>query len=65
MTQFKVGVIGCGHPWRTQGATGFGQGHIHVMGYKASQVCKIVSAADIRQDNLDLFCQIIHFLCKV
>jgi UDP-N-acetylglucosamine 3-dehydrogenase len=27
------------------------------MGYKASQVCNIVAAADIRQDNLDLFCQ--------
>jgi UDP-N-acetylglucosamine 3-dehydrogenase len=57
MTQFKVGIIGCGRPRRTEGATGFGQGHLHAMGYRTSQVCNIVAAADMWQDNLDLFCQ--------
>jgi predicted dehydrogenase len=55
MTPLKVGIIGCGRPWRTEGATGFGQGHVHAEGYKASPDCEIVAAADIVQDNLDFF----------
>lgn len=57
MTKFRVGIIGCGRPLRTENATGFGQGHIHAQGYEASPDCEIVAAADIRQDNLELFCQ--------
>jgi predicted dehydrogenase len=57
MTQFKVGIIGCGRPRRAENATGFGQGHVHATGYEASPDCKIVAAADIKQENLDLFCQ--------
>jgi UDP-N-acetylglucosamine 3-dehydrogenase len=34
-----------------------GQGNAHAEGYKASPDCQIVAAADIKQDNLDLFCQ--------
>jgi predicted dehydrogenase len=57
MTQFKVGIIGCGRPWKTENATGFGQGHIHATGYEASEDCQIVAAADIKQENLELFCR--------
>ena len=57
MTPFKVGIIGCGRPWRSEGATGFGQGHVHAAGYEASPDCEIVAAADIVQDNLDFFCE--------
>ena len=57
MTQYKVGIIGCGRPWKTENATGFGQGHVHAQGYEASPDCKVVAAADIKQENLDLFCQ--------
>ena len=55
MEEFRVGIIGCGRPRRAEGATGFGQGHVHAAGYKASADCEIVAAADIRQDNLDAF----------
>jgi predicted dehydrogenase len=55
MAEFRVGIIGCGRPRRAEGATGFGQGHVHAAGYKASADCEIVAAADIRQDNLDAF----------
>ena len=55
MAPFKVGIIGCGRPWRSEGATGFGQGHLHAAGYEASPDCEIVAAADIKQDNLDFF----------
>ncbi len=57
MTKFKVGIIGCGRPWKTEGATGFGMGHAHAAGYKASPDAEIVAAADINQENLDAFCQ--------
>jgi UDP-N-acetylglucosamine 3-dehydrogenase len=57
MAPFKVGIIGCGRPWRSEGATGFGQGHVHAAGYEASPDCEIVAAADIVQDNLDFFCE--------
>ena len=60
MTKFKVGIIGCGRPWKTENATGFGQGHAHAEGYKASPECEIVAAADIKPENLDFFCQQHH-----
>jgi len=57
MTPFRVGIIGCGRPWGTAGATGMGQGNVHAAGYKASPDCQIVAAADVVQENLDLFCE--------
>ncbi len=57
MTQFRVGITGCGRPWRAAGATGMGQGNVHAEGYKASPDCEVVAAADIVQGNLDLFCE--------
>lgn len=57
MAKFRVGIIGCGRPRRMEKATGFGQGHLHAQGYKASPDCEIVAAADISQENLDFFCQ--------
>jgi UDP-N-acetylglucosamine 3-dehydrogenase len=57
MTTFRVGIIGCGRPWESEGATGFGMGHAHASGYEASPDCEIVAAADINQENLDAFCQ--------
>jgi len=55
LARFKVGIIGCGRPWRSEGATGFGQGHVHAAGYEALPDCEIVAAADIAQGNLDAF----------
>ncbi len=57
MTNFRVGIIGCGRLWGTPGATGMGQGNVHAMGYIASPYCDLVAAADIKQDNLNAFCQ--------
>lgn len=54
---FKVGIIGCGLPFRSEGATGMGLGHFHTAGYEASPDCEIVAAADIKQENLDFFCE--------
>ena len=30
MAQFRVGLIGCGRPRSSEGATGFGQGHVNL-----------------------------------
>lgn len=60
MSQFKIGIIGCGRPWKTAKATGFGQAHAHAAGYKASLDCEIVAAADISQENLDAYCETHH-----
>jgi predicted dehydrogenase/pimeloyl-ACP methyl ester carboxylesterase len=57
MAKFKVGIIGCGRPWKSEGATGFGMAYRHAAGYEASPDCEIVAAADIVQENLDAFCE--------
>jgi len=56
MSPFRVGIIGCGRRGQTEGATGAGIAHHHVRGYQASPDCRVVAAADIVRDNLDLFC---------
>ena len=55
--QFRVGIIGCGRRPKTEGATGSGLGHVHAGGYERSSDCEIVAAADIKKENLDLFCE--------
>lgn len=57
MRTFKVGIIGCGRPWKSDGATGFGMAHAHAAGYEASPDAEIVAAADIDPENLAAFCE--------
>lgn len=52
---YRVGIIGCGRPLRTEGATGFGMSHAHAMGYAMSPDVKIVALADINLDNARAF----------
>lgn len=59
MTNYRVGIIGCGRPRQTEGATGFGMSHWHAEGYKASPDTEIVALADINLDNARAF-QAIH-----
>ncbi|MCD6518421.1 MAG: Gfo/Idh/MocA family oxidoreductase [Anaerolineae bacterium] len=55
MPEFRVGIIGCGRPIRTEGATGFGMAHAHALGYEASPDAKIVALADINLENARVF----------
>jgi predicted dehydrogenase len=55
MTPYRVGIIGCGRPWRSEGATGFGMSHQHAEGYKASPDARIVALADISEENARAF----------
>ena len=55
MAQFRVGIIGCGRPWKSEGASGFGMSHFHAHGYTASPDTTIVALADINLDNARAF----------
>jgi predicted dehydrogenase len=55
MTIFRVGIIGCGRPWKSAGASGFGMGHAHARGYAASPEAKLVALADISAENARAF----------
>lgn len=55
--QFRVGIIGCGRPWRSDGATGFGMSHCHALGYERSSDARIVALADVVRENAEAFQQ--------
>ncbi|MBC8159652.1 MAG: Gfo/Idh/MocA family oxidoreductase, partial [Roseiflexaceae bacterium] len=52
---YRVGIIGCGKPWRSEGATGFGMSHAHAAGYQATGQCQLVALADISEENARAF----------
>ena len=44
---FRVGIIGCGRPWGTEGATGMGIANWHAQGYEAAPDAEIVALCDL------------------
>lgn len=58
MDEFRVGIIGCGRPWKSDGATGFGMSHCHALGYAQSPYARIVALADLVPENAEAFQQI-------
>jgi UDP-N-acetylglucosamine 3-dehydrogenase len=55
MSEYRVGIIGCGRPHKTEGSTGYGQAHRHMLGYQASQEARLVAVADIVKENAHAF----------
>ncbi|MGB3307712.1 MAG: Gfo/Idh/MocA family oxidoreductase [Thermomicrobiales bacterium] len=55
MDEFRVGIIGCGRPWKSDGATGFGMSHCHALGYERSPYARIVALADLVPENAKAF----------
>src|SRR5437762_10068954 len=55
MAQFRVGIIGCGRPWKSPGASGFGMSNFHAHGYTTSPDATIVALADVNLDNARAF----------
>jgi UDP-N-acetylglucosamine 3-dehydrogenase len=55
MAKFRYGVIGCGKPWKSDGATGFGMSHRHAEGFKATGETELVALADIVEENAKAF----------
>ncbi len=54
----RVGIIGCGRPWRSEGATGFGMSHQHAFGYRETGKAEIVALADVVAENAAEFAKI-------
>jgi UDP-N-acetylglucosamine 3-dehydrogenase len=52
---FRVGIIGCGRPWKTEGATGMGIANWHALGYEASPDAEIVALCDLNLDAAQAF----------
>ena len=52
---YRAGIIGCGRPRKSEGATGFGMAHRHAMGYAASPHTDLVALADISRENAVAF----------
>lgn len=55
MAKYRLGIIGCGRPWKTPGATGFGMSHRHMWGYKLCPDVELVALADIDLARAKLF----------
>ncbi len=53
--RYRAAVIGCGRPWKTEGATGFGMAHRHAAGYAASGRCELVAAVDLVRERGEEF----------
>jgi len=49
----KVAIIGCGRPYRSDGATGFGMAHRHMAGYALSGRCTLAAVADPHRDRAE------------
>lgn len=55
MSTYRVGIIGCGRPRKTEGATGFGMSHFHAKGYTESPHAEIVALADVVPAHAEAF----------
>ncbi len=53
--QLKAAIIGCGKPWKSEGATGFGISHEHAKGFALIDGIELVAVADLVQENADSF----------
>jgi predicted dehydrogenase len=51
MSNYRIGIIGAGKPWRSEGATGFGMAHAHMRGYLEAGVGTLAAVADIVEAN--------------
>jgi len=52
--KFRVGIIGCGKPWKSDGSTGFGMSRHHGNGYLTAG-CRIVALADLSHENAEAY----------
>ncbi len=54
-TPYKVALIGCGRPWKTEGATGFGMAHRHMVGFANSGRCTLAAVVDLVRERGEEF----------
>jgi predicted dehydrogenase len=58
MSKYRVGIIGCGRPRSSEGASGFGMSHFHARGYADSPHAEIVALSDIVGSHAEAFQEI-------
>lgn len=51
----RVGIIGTGRPWKTEGSTGFGMAKAHAEAYNSLPDCQIVALCDLVRERADDF----------
>ncbi len=51
----RVGIIGTGRPWKSEGSTGFGMAAAHAEGYKTLPNVEIVALCDLVRERADEF----------
>ena len=56
-TPFRVGFIGVGRPWNTEGSTGFGMAYQHADGYTQTGRCTLAACADLSDGNAQAFAE--------
>lgn len=54
-SRLSVAVIGAGRPRGTNGATGFGMAHKHVIGFARTGRCQLAAVADLSRENAEAF----------
>ncbi|MGI4791951.1 MAG: Gfo/Idh/MocA family protein [Janthinobacterium lividum] len=54
-TNYRVGFIGTGRPYQTEGSTGFGMAHMHADGYVKTGRCTLAACADLEETVADAF----------
>jgi len=52
---YRLGIIGAGRPWKTEGATGFGMSHRHIQGFLKTGKCSLAAVCDIIPENAQVF----------
>ncbi len=63
--QYKVALIGCGRPWKADGATGFGMAHRHMVGYANSGRCELAAVVDLARERGEEFVSVHNPRAKV
>ena len=56
-TNYRVGFIGTGRPWKSEGATGFGMAYQHADGYVGTGLCTLAACADLSAENALAFAE--------
>jgi UDP-N-acetylglucosamine 3-dehydrogenase len=51
VSSYRIGIIGTGKPWRSEGSTGFGMAHAHMRGYQEAGAGRLAAVADIVEAN--------------
>ena len=54
---FRVGFIGAGRPWKSEGATGFGMAYQHADGYVRTGRCELAAVSDLNARECPGICR--------